>query len=979
MRAAWRLAISSLSARPSRAVLLLAAVTLSASLIAAVACAIASANGAVAAQLQTQVGKSDLRITASGRGGTFPAAVLEVVRSWPEVEAALPQVREPIAVRWQAGVLVPSGDGSGGASGGASNGASGGASGQGFVRRTQDFVSTGFGNGVDVDAEFAARPLTLLAGRLPEAPGEVVLDALLAERLSHSFVAARAADDAFVTPGTEVDYLERPAPEVPGSLAATDGARAAAINADIGVRPGDTIELIRRPELGIEYERIERQFGLREGTIAKWVRLIRPSARLTVVGIAEPPPLGGMPQAFVGLETIRAASGGGGGLTRIELDLRPGESAEDVLARRQPELPEGVVLQTTAKVTSQLDRNLAGNQIGFVLASVLAFLSASFIIMTGLTTGVAEQQRALAILRCIGAGRGQMALSQLATGLLIGGMGAALGTPLGIGFAWIMVTVYHDYVPTGLVVPPDSLSLAVLGSVASGLLGAAWPAWQVARMSPLRGLTGRAEPPRPAHLWRVLGFGVLGLVVQAVIVGLSPNKDVLFWGYATTGLPAMFVGYFLLSVPATVLVVRVLAGPISALLRLPAGMLGRTIEATPFRHGFTAGAMMAGLALMIAIWSNGGSVLRDWVGKIEFPDAFVNGLRLPPEAKGRLERLPFVADTCAITLHPVDTDAFEVTGLTDYSTTFIAFEPREFFDMVSLTFFEGERDDALRRLEAGGAVIVGKEFQQSKGLGVGDSITLYDRGTPHTFEIVGVVTSPGLEMASKFFNIGEEYIDQSIHAVFGSRGDMLERFGNSNIQLIQVKWDWEKTQELAAAASPQAGAAPDRWAVKQMRDALLGYGVLDADSGRRIKQEITKFVGGSLVVFSAVAVVSMLVACFGVANLVMAGIEARRFEFGVLRAIGGQKSLLTRLVLGEAIVIGVTAGLVGTLMGVQGAWAGQRIYQMLLGLDLVLAVPVRPVLIGWAIMLAFTVGAAAPAILSLLRKQTRELLAAARG
>jgi hypothetical protein len=61
---------------------------------------------------------------------------------------------------------------------------------------------------------------------------------------------------------------------------------------------------------------------------------------------------------------------------------------------------------------------------------------------------------------------------------------------------------------------------------------------------------------------------------------------------------------------------------------LPPTLLGRTVAATPFRHGFTAGAMMAGLALMISIWINGGSVLRDWLAKIEFPDAFVNGFRL---------------------------------------------------------------------------------------------------------------------------------------------------------------------------------------------------------------------------------------------------------------------------------------------------------------------------------------------------------------
>jgi hypothetical protein len=82
--------------------------------------------------------------------------------------------------------------------------------------------------------------------------------------------------------------------------------------------------------------------------------------------------------------------------------------------------------------------------------------------------------------------------------------------------------------------------------------------------------------------------------------------------------------------------------------------------------------------------------------------------------------LPFVEETCAITIHPVQTDAFGVSGLTTYTTSFIAFEPREFFGMTHLEFVEGDEESALERLEAGGAVIVGREFRVAQGLGVGD-------------------------------------------------------------------------------------------------------------------------------------------------------------------------------------------------------------------------------------------------------------------
>ena len=76
-----------------------------------------------------------------------------------------------------------------------------------------------------------------------------------------------------------------------------------------------------------------------------------------------------------------------------------------------------------------------------VLGSMLSFFAASFIIMTGLTVDVAERQRDLAVLRCVGGARWQLASSQLSVGVLIGGIGALIGVPLGLvgcaGLFWL--------------------------------------------------------------------------------------------------------------------------------------------------------------------------------------------------------------------------------------------------------------------------------------------------------------------------------------------------------------------------------------------------------------------------------------------------------------------------------------------------------------------------------------------------------------
>ena len=767
----------------------------------------------------------------------------------------------------------------------------------------------------------------------------MVIDQHLAQRLSFEWVQHKPWDVGDLL--RPMSRRSRPIQDAPTT---TDPREAQRWNADQHVRVGDTLRV---------------------------TRLFRTVAELEVVGIVRQP-FGGKPNLFLALSTMQRIARAPGALSRIDIVLNDGVDPESIVDRRGGELGPDVQLQTTAKVTSGLNDNMRSSQFGFVLASVLSAMSAAFIILTGLNTAVSEQQREMAIMRCVGGTRVQIALAQLVVGLLVAVVGTAVGIPIGIGFSWLLWLGMHDQLGGGLVIPPGGLVLAAGGSMVAGLLGAAWPAYRASRMSPLAALGSRAAVPGRRGIAITTGLGLLGLAIQLLIVSTPSSGQIVFWGYATVGLPLMFIGYFLLSVPVVLLVARLSSPVISRALRLPRSMLARTVYATPYRHGFTAGAMMGGLALMISIWTNGGSILRDWLGKLDFPDAFVSGLALSPECQAALDELPFIENTCAITLKSVQTSAFGVKALQSYRTHFIAFEPDRFFEMTSLEWIEGDEQTARERLNEGGAVIVSREFLVAQGMGVGDTFTCSDpmSGRTHDFAIVGVITSPGLEVISKFFNIGREFHQQAVHAVFGTRADLKERFGSEVINLVQID-----------LKDHGPDAVDDATAIAQIRRAMLelNAGVADVGSGREIKRQITFFATGMLVVFSAVAVMAMLVACFGVANLVVASIEARRFEFGVLRAVGGTRGLLIRLVLAETLLVAITSCVLGTLMGMQGSYAGQRLYALLLGLALELRPPWLAIAAGWAIVALLTLAAAYPAIWRLGRTSPRALLSATKG
>jgi putative ABC transport system permease protein len=757
------------------------------------------------------------------------------------------------------------------------------------------------GHGVDPAREYQIRPARMSTGRPVERTGEVVVD--------------------------------------------TYGAK------ELGAAVGDTLDVVR--------------FG--------------DPISLTLVGIVEPPALGVIDtaEAFVTLDELRAIEQSKPGLREIDIVLKPGFAAEAVArahaankneaeragAAGALELEPGVLLRVTAKITAGLRESMKASQVGLAIASTLSFLAAAFIILTGLTTQVQERQRELAVVRCIGGTRAQLAWSQILVGAIIGALGALVGTPAGVGGGYVLVRIFHDLLPAGFRVSGLGVVLAVAGAIGAGMAGAAWPAWRAARTSPLEALSVRAKPANPRAVWLCLVAGLAGAALHAVNLAYAPTNDVRFWADSFLGLPAMFAGYFLLSVPVMVLAAKSLGGLIARVLNLPHGLLTRTVLATPYRHGFTSAAMMLGLALLIALWVNGRAIQRDWLGALQFPDGFVHGLNLTSATQRRIEEVPGVTGTVAITLQPMKTDAFGLSAFHNSNTTFIAFEPEPFFRMTKLTWVQGDPATAQKRLEEGGAILVAREFLVTKGLGIGNHLTLKYESTSYDFEIVGVVNSPGLDIASQFFDIGDQYLDQAVNAVFGSRKDLVEKFGNDAINLIQIGID---------PRADHAGVMAD---VRH----IPGMGILSAGSADEVKARIGDVLGSTLVVSSVVAIGAMLVACLGVANLIVAGIQARQFEFGVLRAIGAQRALLTRLVMGEALLIAAAACSLGTVMGLHAAWGGQRMNRALVGIDLHTEIPWGVLGAGCGALTLITLLAACPAAWSLSRKHPRELLAATKG
>lgn len=687
---------------------------------------------------------------------------------------------------------------------------------------------------------------------------------------------------------------------------------------------------------------------------------------LTVVGAYERDTLGTLqrPQALMLRDDVEEAAERYDTLTDIAIMLRDGEDVNAFCARYIDRLPEQLQLEPAELARTGFDRRVRATRIVFTISALWAFLSCSFIIVIGMTTGVTERLRELAIVRSIGASRAQVFLSQLWIGVVVGALGAIVGIPIGIALAAGLIWHFRELVPSGLEVGMLGIVLAVIGSIGAGLAGAVWPAFEASRVSPLRAIAVRAQPFRPRS---VVWFAVLGIgaITAQIALYQVPDLDTRFWVYAIAGLPLMQIGYFLLAVPVLYLIVRLLGRLLSRLLRLPRDLLPQSVLAIPYRLGLTAGALMIGVAILIGSWTSTTSVMRDWLGRMTFADGFAfrrNGITRAE--RDLIAQLPFVTGTAPIGYIPLRVkgeQVFGVQGLAPPNITCIGFEPEGFFEINRIQWVAGSPEEAVPRLKRGDAVLVAKEFLTTRGVKLGDTLTLGAGRIWHDYEIVGVVEAAGLDVATQMFGIRNAYNEHAIRCVFADFDVMAERFDNPDVYLLQINLSNEISDDEARIEISRA--VP---------------GVLFV-SGRSIKEGMNKIGRAVLVVQITIAFAALLLACVAVGNVLIANVVARQFEYGMLRAVGASRGHLVRLVLGEAALLAAAAMVVGSLFGYHTALIDIDMYRTLGGLELSPRVPLGVGSIAWLVLLAMTLLAALPAALWLIRRTPRELFAVGRG
>jgi hypothetical protein len=300
---------------------------------------------------------------------------------------------------------------------------------------------------------------------------------------------------------------------------------------------------------------------------------------LEVTGIIDRATLGALQRPYVVVEraTLVEASGSDDAST-VLVALEEGTPVLEWVATHAPTFEEPLALEPSELFTTGFDRQVRAMRLGFVLVSLVAFMSCAFIVGTGMTTAVAEQQKELAIARCVGASRGQVFMSQVWAGAALCGAAGAAGVPVGIALAAALRWWFRDFLSDGFFLSGWGVGLSLAGSLVAGVAGALWPAWQASRTSPLAALAPQVRAPRLAGIGWLALAGVLCIAAQVAMLFAVPGVEAKFWSYATAGLPLIHAGWFMLAVPVLWIVAQPMAPLLERVLAIPRGLLSGAVH-----------------------------------------------------------------------------------------------------------------------------------------------------------------------------------------------------------------------------------------------------------------------------------------------------------------------------------------------------------------------------------------------------------------
>jgi putative ABC transport system permease protein len=692
----------------------------------------------------------------------------------------------------------------------------------------------------------------------------------------------------------------------------------------------------------------------------------------------------------------------------LYIKLKPGAKVDTLRTAWLPRLTGAqppALLLSTAEIKAGFEEAaaMAGARRQAWAATGIALLAALFIIFTTLSMGVNERVRQLAVMRAVGLTRSQVAGLIVGEGLLLAVLGWAGGLAAGWGLLALAAHARPEVFTRGLSLGVACVVLTGISAVGGALAASIVPAWQATRVEPLEALSPRRRwgPSRK----RLIVSGLVGaglIAVNPLLVFVAPIPNALRYGiYELLGCTSMAIGFLLLAPLAIVAVERLLGPWIGRLAGVDPRLLASQLSSNLGRTLGTTVALTVGLGLFVALQVWGYSMLQPFLPGEWAPDVFV-GFPGPGLADADVEavrRVPGVKPGQCLPLAVEQprlagnlTNSAQGSSITRQdNVVLVGLDPQVAFGgstpLLKLDLAQGTRQDVVALLGQGRYCIVPDYFARATGLGVGDRFGLLPPDQPERpvqYTIAAVVSLPGSHMMTKQTGLRRRS-GRMAALVFASFGQVRQDFAVKNVNFF-----WMNVEPGTGAAQLGAGLGP---IASRNMDALAPHGQAGEFSARGrggprilpsadLRNSIQKRSEGMIWMMSQIPLITLWVASLGVVNTVMASVRARRWELGVLRAVGVTRWGLCAMVLAEGLLVGLVACGLSLAFGVMAGWCGTGISQYVSffgGLSTPLIIPWSQLAIGFGLTMGLCLAAAAWPAIATGRAEPLQLLQAGRG
>lgn len=624
---------------------------------------------------------------------------------------------------------------------------------------------------------------------------------------------------------------------------------------------------------------------------------------LHVAGLVDAPgtSAGGGLTVFVDIALAQELFGRIGELDRIVLRPRATIDLQQEQAALAAALSPGYVVSEPFQRAAETRRMVAALDFNLSALSGVSILVGIVLVATALATSVVQRRERIALLRSLGASRGQLARAILVESLAIGFAGGAAGVGLGwLGSRAALAGVrgsFASIAPSGpaggIVFDPVWIALGIALGVAASVVAGLLPLREALRTPPIQGLRGeRAESVTPG-LQLARAAVVLALVAAAIgFCRLPALGDRPVW--ALCAALCLLAVQLVLAPPIVDLLAALRIDRLLGASRPPMRLARASLEAGRRRAAWAAGAVGVAMALAVSMTVMIGSFRRtlvEWNAAALRSDLYVqplegsNGVsagRLDPEVEGVAREL----------FGALAVDAF-VTAEATYSGQAVTLAGADFAvaERVSAIPFVDRRPapEVFHEALESASCVVNESFALRFGVARGDRIPIETNGTTIDRAIAGVYRSYSHPM-------GLVVIDRApFTALHPSAAP--ESLG------IYLP-DGRTPIEARAALLERLGS---RFAIEVLPNAEL-------------REKVLGVFDRTFAVTDALRLVASAVAVIAVVTVLFALVHERARELALVRVLGASRAQLLAMVAFEGGLLGAAGALGGLVIGLAVGW-----------------------------------------------------------